>query len=404
VSAAASTWTILSTDPDADLIARSSVDRRQRPVSLRLRYTRRVTRIVVIGGGLAGLTAAFGLCERCEVQLLEAGERLGGQIHTERSSGFVIERGGEGFVASSEAIPALARELGLADSELIGQAVQRSYGFDGRALRALAPGEAAALLGFQVPQAELGHGIRSFRRGMGSLIEALVDKLEGQAAIELGTKVAAIEPRGQLLAVHTASGRTLEADAVVVATSAAAAAPLLTSLAPLTAEAARALAEARTSSSVTVELAFAREQVEHALDGTGFVVALEAQREGLRACTFTSSKFSGRAPPGEVSLRAFLRPSAEELAALDEAAWIERALAGVARVLPLRAAPSRTWVSIWPHALPVFDDARRAAVAALEGALPPAVLLAGSAFHGSGIDAAVRSAVRTRAALLPKHA
>jgi oxygen-dependent protoporphyrinogen oxidase len=50
-------------------------------------------------------------------------------------------------------------------------------------------------------------------------------------------------------------------------------------------------------------------------------------------------------------------------------------------------------VSRWVDALPVFDDAHRAAVAALERALAPrSIALAGSAFHGSGIDAAVRSA------------
>jgi oxygen-dependent protoporphyrinogen oxidase len=53
----------------------------------------------------------------------------------------------------------------------------------------------------------------------------------------------------------------------------------------------------------------------------------------------------------------------------------------------------RTWVSIWPDALPVFTPEHRDAVAKLSQALAPhSVFLAGSAFHGSGIDAAVRSA------------
>ena len=49
-------------------------------------------------------------------------------------------------------------------------------------------------------------------------------------------------------------------------------------------------------------------------------------------------------------------------------------------------------MSRWPDALPVFTDGYQAVVAAAEAALAPhAIVLAGSAFHGAGIDAAVRS-------------
>jgi oxygen-dependent protoporphyrinogen oxidase len=52
-----------------------------------------------------------------------------------------------------------------------------------------------------------------------------------------------------------------------------------------------------------------------------------------------------------------------------------------------------SWVSRWRAALPVFDDAHRTRVAELEGVLRGrGVALAGAAFHGSGIDAAVKSA------------
>jgi protoporphyrinogen/coproporphyrinogen III oxidase len=349
-----------------------------------------VATVVVIGAGLAGLTAAYRLGAQHEVLVLEAGNRLGGQIHTELDRGFVVERGGEGFVARSAAVPALAGDLGMPRTELIGQAQLRSYGYDGAELRELRPGEAATLLGFQVPQEELGKGIRSLRRGMGSLIWALAGNLGPRAAISLETPVAALETRGAELTVVAANGRTLPADGVVVATSAAAAAVLLD---PIAGESARALAGAKVVSSVTVELAYPRDAIAHALDGSGFVVALSAQQQGLRACTFTSAKFIDRAPPDTASLRLFFRPDAGELAALADDAWIARARAGLARVIAVRGEPLRAWVSRWPDALPVFDDAHRGAVAALERALAPRpIALAGSALHGSGIDAAVRSA------------
>jgi len=355
-----------------------------------------VKRALVIGGGLAGLTAAFRLRDRYTVTLLERGQRLGGQIHTELDRGFVIERGAEGFVARSQALPALARDLGMPEGELIGQAVLRSYGFDGQQLLALQPGEAATLLGFQVPPEELGKGIASLRRGMGSLISALTGSLHERVTLALGSEVGALELRSGELLAHAAGGATFAADCAIVAIPAAPAAELLATLAG---DAARALSQAEALSSVTVELGYAREQIGHALDASGYVVAQSAQ-QGVRACTFTSSKFVDRAPHGSVSLRLFFRPSAQELATLDDDAWTERAVHELARALPVRGQPRDVWVSRWSNALPVFSDAHRSAVAALEQALAPYPLqLAGSAFHGSGIDAAVRSAERAAAAL-----
>lgn len=356
-------------------------------------------RVIVVGGGLSGLTAAFRLARESHVVVLEAGARLGGQIDTELSDGFVVERGAEGFVARSTAVPALAADLGMPEGELIGQATLRSFGFDGSTLVALGPGEAARFLGFQVAAEDLGKGIRSLRRGMGSLIWALTGNLRDHERVQLraGVRAVQVAPSASGVRVQLADGSVLEADAAIVATTAVVASELLADYAG---EAARALAQAVTSSSVTVELAYVRDAIAHALDGSGFVVAESAQQEGLRACTFTSSKFEGRAPKGRVSLRAFFRPSDADIASLDDAAWIARAARGVARVLPVSGDALRAWVSRWPRALPVFDAAHRSRVAALESALAgSAVVLAGSAFHGSGIDAAVRSGEAAAAAL-----
>jgi oxygen-dependent protoporphyrinogen oxidase len=162
---------------------------------------------------------------------------------------------------------------------------------------------------------------------------------------------------------------------------------------------AAALRDAALSSSVTVSLAYRSAALDHPLDATGLVVAESAQIDGFRACTFTSSKLPARAPAGWRLLRLFYRPSAEELARLDDRSWVERAERSVASVLPVRAAAEHAWVSRWANALPIFDDAHRARVAALERALASTqVRVAGSAFHGSGIDAAVCSAFRVSAA------
>jgi len=193
------------------------------------------------------------------------------------------------------------------------------------------------------------------------------------------------------------AGATVEVDVLVVATPAAAAAALLAE--PFGAAAAE-LARSRALSSVTVSLAYPRTAVAHALDATGFVVAEEAQVEGFRACSFVSSKLRGRAPGGHALLRLFFRPSDEELRDLGDEAWVARAERSARRALTIQGAPERSWVSRWPHALPVFDAVHRARVAELEQRLAGSgVLLAGACFHGAGIDGAVRSAAAAARAL-----
>lgn len=346
-------------------------------------------RVAIVGGGLAGCVVALRRAAAGDrVTLVEASPRLGGQLWTERADGFVVEHGAEGFIARSEAVPALAGALGIT-GDLVGQETLRSFGFDG-ALRELAPGEAASFLGFQVPRDELGKGIRTFRLGMAQLTDALARALaridDGRVDVRLSAAVASLARAGGGLRLSLAGGGEIDADAVVVATHAAGAAALL-------GEPARPLRGAETLSSVTVSLAYPRAAIEHPLDGTGFVVAVGHQAHGFRACTFTTSKFAGRAPAGRVALRLFFRPEPADLEALDDAAWTARAEASLARVLPVRGPAERAWVSRWPSALPVSTPAHAARVREVEQALAGSgVLLAGSAFHGSGIDAAVRSA------------
>lgn len=352
-------------------------------------------RVAIIGGGLSGLTVALRRARAGdEVVLFEAAARCGGQLHTERSEGFVVEHGAEGFVARSSAVPELAGAVDCG-GELVDQLVQTSFGFENGVLRALAPGQAAQLLGFQVPADELGRGIRSFALGMEQLAQALLAAIGGRVELRPSTSVTRLTRRAGGWLIET-SGGSVNADAVVLATNAAEAARLLA--APLGALG-EALAAAATLSSVTVSLAYQRDAIDHPLDGTGFIVAAAEQREGFRACTFSSSKFPGRAPAGMALLRLFFRPELEEFA-LTDAAWSERAVRQLGRVLAVSGSPARSWVSRWQDALPVFDEPHRARVAAIEAALAGQKLwLAGAAFHGSGIDAAVRSAEHAAAAL-----
>ena len=75
-------------------------------------------RIAVVGGGIAGLSAAFRLEQRrstgVDYTLYEASDRLGGVSRTERVDGFVIEAGPDSFLTEKPWAAQLCTELGLA--------------------------------------------------------------------------------------------------------------------------------------------------------------------------------------------------------------------------------------------------------------------------------------------------
>jgi len=76
----------------------------------------------VVGGGVAGLTTALHLRDGgretaggLEVVVLEAAPRPGGNVRTDRTDGFTIEEGPNGYLDNVPATPALVRRLGLED-------------------------------------------------------------------------------------------------------------------------------------------------------------------------------------------------------------------------------------------------------------------------------------------------
>ena len=75
-------------------------------------------RIVIVGGGVSGLTLAYRLEQRlasAEVVVLEQRPRLGGKVDTLCRDGFRVEAGPNGFLDTNPATLDLCRELGLGD-------------------------------------------------------------------------------------------------------------------------------------------------------------------------------------------------------------------------------------------------------------------------------------------------
>jgi protoporphyrinogen/coproporphyrinogen III oxidase len=77
-------------------------------------------RVVVVAGGIAGLAAAHRLVELAgdaqrplDLVVLEASDRLGGTIRTERADGFLLEAGPDSFISEKPWALALAERIGL---------------------------------------------------------------------------------------------------------------------------------------------------------------------------------------------------------------------------------------------------------------------------------------------------
>ena len=88
-------------------------------------------RIAIIGGGIAGLAAAYRLVQRaptCQFTLFEAGGRLGGVISTVHRDGFQVEQSADNFITTIPWGLDLCRRLGLSE-QLVGTnpAHRRTY-------------------------------------------------------------------------------------------------------------------------------------------------------------------------------------------------------------------------------------------------------------------------------------
>jgi protoporphyrinogen oxidase len=343
-------------------------------------------KVIVVGAGIAGLAAAWDLSKGdCEVTLLESERRPGGTIVTEHPEGFIVEGGPDGFLAGEPELPALAQELGIGD-HLVAQTSRGTAVWNGTALESIDEGQAAALLGIIATKAEVAAGFRSFARGMSEPVAALAERLIGHLRVAQG--VAGLSPAGKSWRVAITGGSTHEADAVVLALPAYSAGRLLEAVGVTHA---RALAEVVYVPSITVSLAYRAEQIGKRLEGAGFVVHPPGQ---LRACTYASAKFPGRAPHGHALLRAYLPAMNGDP---EKAAHAQ-----LAAILGIRGEPLWSRTFHWVRGLPRYRAHHAEHVAAVRERLArlPPLAIAGAGYDGAGVSACVRSGREAARAIL----
>ncbi len=129
------------------------------------------------------------------------------------------------------------------------------------------------------------------------------------------------------------------------------------------------------------------------LDRYGYVVPRVEGRPVL-ACTWTSAKWSHRAPEGFVVLRVFVgRFGQEEALAGSDDDLVALAREELRAVLGVVAAPSLTRVHRWPLGMPQYTLGHLDRLAAIEGRLAThrGLALAGNAYRGVGLPDCIRS-------------
>ena len=104
----------------------------------------------------------------------------------------------------------------------------------------------------------------------------------------------------------------------------------------------------------SISLGFARQQIEHPLDGFGMLVP-EKENRSVLGTLFTSSMFEGRAPAGKVHLTTFVGGSRQpELARLEASALLEVVLRDLSQLLGVSGDPERSNITVWKRAIPQY--------------------------------------------------
>jgi len=444
--------------------------------------------VIIIGGGITGLAAAYELASRnVPFRLFEAGSRTGGLIHTEQVDGFTIDAGPDSILAQKPAGVGLCKELGLADQliattpprtafvlkegrlhalpspsvlglpatwrgvagygllpplararlamepwirrggqadESVGAFFRRRFGkatvglvaepllggihagsIDSLSLRSLFPrlveaeATGSVLRAFRhaarpgLVSGNAGPGgsglFRSLAGGMGALVTAIERRLPaGSIAYNAPAKTIQRDGHGGTGSnVWRVEGGDFSARgrAVVIAAPAYVAAQLLE---PIDSRAAALCAAVPYVSTASIALAWPRDAIRHPLDGSGFVVARRHNRLRITACTWVSSKWSGRAPAGVALLRAFMGGAHDaDAVELPDDQLIDIAARDLACVLGITGPPALARVYRWRRAEAQHTVGHLARLQEIRARLShhPGLLVAGSGFRSVGI-------------------
>jgi oxygen-dependent protoporphyrinogen oxidase len=141
------------------------------------------------------------------------------------------------------------------------------------------------------------------------------------------------------------------------------------------------------ASSAVINLAYRREDIPHPIDGFGFVVPIVEKRP-IIACSFSSAKFTGRAPEGNELLRCFVGGALQpEVYGWDDDVLIEAMRKEMRDLLGIKAQPLFAFVHRHPQSMPQYPVGHLERVSRINDRVKHhrGLAIAGNAYGGVGI-------------------
>ena len=237
-----------------------------------------------------------------------------------------------------------------------------------------------------------GRRLFSWEDGIGSLPTALALTLGGR--LQTGTTVRRIEPVSGEFRIDAGVKGTFRARSVVIATQ-----PHVTGkfLEVFDKDAAAAAFDIPAPPISVVFLGYKRKQVDHPLDGIGYLTPASEGR-AVTGSLFCSTMYSRRAPDGSVSLTAYIGGSRQpELALASTQNLISIVREEYRELLSIHGEPEISRIRQWPRGLPQtsLGHRKRLDTFARSESMFNGMYLTGNYFSGPGISACLERAMET---------
>ena len=234
----------------------------------------------------------------------------------------------------------------------------------------------------------------SWKDGIGSLPAALTRAISDDIATGVGVK--RVRRNGVGFCVDTLDGQSAQARSVIIATQPHVAAGLLAGLDAPSADCTAALAAPPLA---VAFLGYRREQVEHPLDGLGYLTP-PGEGRNLSGALFCSTMFADRAPEGHVALSAYVggarAPDLARCPAKDIIAMVREEFKDL---LGAKGEPAvvhvRQWAQGLPQLTPNHNDRTKTLLGISERV--PGLYVTGNFLAGPAVTSCLSQATNTAA-------
>ncbi len=268
--------------------------------------------------------------------------------------------------------------------------LEQEYGGLIKAMIKLAKQKKAEIKAGKAVASAAGPGgiLTSFEQGIQQLTDGVGSGLQGE--VKLGCAVTQITPKDGGYLLNLDNGEQVEAEILVSAVPAYAAAKMLAETSSPTAE---LLNEIPYATMNVVCFGYQRERIAMDLDGFGYLIP-KAEGRNTLGTLWDSSIFPNRAPEGQVLLRSMMG-GATNMTAIDlsEDEVKQRTMTDLQKIMGISAEPDFVRIFRHPHAIPQYTRGHAQRVAAIDDSLQqhPDLLLTGNAFFGVGLNDCVNA-------------